>query len=68
MKNKNYSSFEEIALDLKLLSLERKISIEELKGLKYDIQEDLHEFSWLKTGLRLFKNFGGILLIKKIFK
>lgn len=68
MKNRDYTSFEEIELDLKLLSLERKISIEELKSLKYDIREDLQEFSWLRTGLKLFKNFGGILLIKKIFK
>ena len=33
MRNKNYTSFEEIELDLKLLSLERKIAVEELKGL-----------------------------------
>ncbi|WP_047418374.1 hypothetical protein [Cellulophaga sp. Hel_I_12] len=68
MRNKNYSSFEEIDYDLKLLNLERKISIEELKGLKYDLQENLSPYSWLKTGLRLFGNFGKIMLLKKLFK
>lgn len=67
MKNKNYSSFEEIELDLKLLDLERKISLEELKSLKYDFQEELRPYHWLKTGLKLVGNFGGILLLKKIF-
>lgn len=68
MRNKNYTSFEEIELDLKLLSLERKISAEELKGLKYEFQDELKPYSWLKTGLKLFGNFGGLLLLKKLFK
>tara|TARA_R110002012_G_scaffold263456_1_gene446263 strand:+ start:97294 stop:97500 length:207 start_codon:yes stop_codon:yes gene_type:complete len=68
MRNKNYTSFEEIDYDLKLLNLERKISIEELKSLKYNLQEDLSPYSWLKTGLRLFGNFGKIVLLKKLFK
>ena len=67
MRNKNYSSFEEIDYDLKLLNLERKISIEELKGLKYDLQEDLSPYTWLRTGLRLFGKFGKIMLLKKLF-
>jgi hypothetical protein len=68
MRNKNYTSFEEIDYDLKLLNLERKISIEELKGLKYNLREDLSPYSWLRTGLRLFGNFGKIMLLKKLFK
>lgn len=68
MKNKNYSSFEEIELDLKLLNLERQINLEELKGIKYDFEEDLRPYNWFKTGFKLFKSFGSILLIKKIFK
>jgi len=68
MSHKIYTSFEEIELDLKLLSLENKINIEELKSLKYEFQDELSNYSWLKTGLQLFGNFGGLLMLRKLFK
>jgi hypothetical protein len=68
MSHKIYTSFEEIELDLKLLSLENKINIEELKSLKYKFQDELSNYSWLKTGLQLFGNFGGLLMLRKLFK
>ncbi|ADV49125.1 hypothetical protein I2486_09135 [Cellulophaga sp. E16_2] len=68
MRNKNYTSFEEIELDLKLLSLERKIAIEELKGLKLKVQEDLSPLNWLQTGIKMAKKFGTLLLVKKLLK
>ncbi|WP_158975310.1 DUF6327 family protein [Cellulophaga sp. L1A9] len=68
MRNKNYTSFEEIELDLKLLSLERKIAIEELKGLKHKVQEDLSPLNWLQTGYNIAKKFSTLLLVKKILK
>ena len=68
MRNKNYTSFEEIELELKLLSLERKIAIEELKGLKLKVQEDLSPLNWLQTGIKMAKKFGTLLLVKKLLK
>jgi hypothetical protein len=68
MSHKIYTSFEEIELDLKLLSLENKINVEELKSLKYEFQDELRDYGWLKTGLQLFGNFGGLLMLRKLFK
>lgn len=68
MRNKNYTSFEEIELNLKLLSLERKIAIEELKGLKHKVQEDLSPLNWVQTGFKMARKFSTLLLVKKLFK
>tara|TARA_R110000868_G_scaffold28633_2_gene107191 strand:+ start:50174 stop:50380 length:207 start_codon:yes stop_codon:yes gene_type:complete len=68
MNNKNYTSFEEIELDLKLLTLERKIAIEELKSLKHKIQEDLQPLHWVQSGFKIAGKLSTIMLLKKIFK
>tara|TARA_R110000796_G_scaffold37722_4_gene95240 strand:- start:138922 stop:139128 length:207 start_codon:yes stop_codon:yes gene_type:complete len=68
MKNKNYNSFEEIELDLKLLSLERKIAVEELKSLKHKVQEDLQPIHWIQSGFKMAGKLSTIMLLKKIFK
>ena len=65
---KAYQSFEEINRDLRQLSLERQIALEELKMVKYDFEESLKPLSIVKTVLSAFGKFGTLMLIKKIFK
>ncbi|UOB16720.1 hypothetical protein [Abyssalbus ytuae] len=65
---KTYSSFDEIKYELKRLNLERQISLEEIKSLKLELQEDLSPYHWIKTGYKAISKFGTILLLKKIFK
>lgn len=64
----NYKTFEEIELDLKRLSLERQIAIEELKGLKGEIKEDLKPSVWLQTIWKYAYKYGAIMLLKKIIR
>jgi len=68
MRHKNYTSFEEIEHDLKLLSLERKIAVEELKGLKHKIQEDLQPIHWIQSGFKIAGKLSTLMLLKKLFK
>ena len=68
MKNKNYQSFEEIEMDLKLLSLQRQIAVEELNGLKNQFQDDLQPLNWIKSVFQIARKFSTLLLLKKIFK
>ena len=63
-----YSNFEEIDQDLKRLSLEREIALEELKGLKHDVKEDLSAPKWLGTVTSFAKKYGMLYLLKKIFR
>lgn len=65
---KSYKSFHEIDLDLKRLNLERKIALEEMKGLKYELHEIMKPYHWIQTGLGAIKRIGIIYLIRKIFK
>ncbi len=65
---KSYKSFHEIDLDLKRLNLERKIALEEMKGLKYELQEIIKPYHWIQTGLGALKRIGIIYFIRKIFK
>jgi hypothetical protein len=64
----NYKAFEEIELDLKRLSLERQIAIEEFKGVKGEIKEDLKTSVLLKTIWKYANKYGAIMLIKKIIR
>ena len=68
MKNKKYQSFEEIEMDLKLLSLQRQIAVEELSSLKYQFQEDLQPLNWIQSGFKIAKKFSTLMILKKIFK
>lgn len=65
---KNYKSFQEIELDLKRLHLERKIALEEIKGLKYELQDIFKPYYWIQTGLGALKRMGVIYLIRRIVK
>ncbi|TLF47067.1 hypothetical protein [Maribacter aurantiacus] len=63
-----YNNFDEIEFDLQRLNLERQIAIEELKGLKQEVKEDLNPYNWLSTAISLIKKYGILYLIKKILK
>lgn len=63
-----YNSLEEIELDLKRLSLERKIALEELKLSKEEIKERLSYPNWINTIFKTASKYGFYLLIKKFLK
>jgi len=63
-----YNTFEDIEFDLKRLSLERKIAVEELKGIKGEIKDDLAAPMWLRTAFKYGSKFGSIMLLKKILR
>ncbi|TPN84441.1 DUF6327 family protein [Aquimarina algicola] len=65
---KTYSSFKEIERDLQALNLQRKISFEEIKVLKYELKEDLQPYQWLSTIMNLIKKYGVLYLLKRLFK
>ncbi|WBU88394.1 hypothetical protein [Cellulophaga omnivescoria] len=63
-----YTSFKQIELDLKRLSLERQILVEELKAQKHQVAEDLKPYNWFGWAYKLARKYGALLVIKKIFK
>ncbi|RRQ50640.1 hypothetical protein DZC72_08945 [Maribacter algicola] len=63
-----YKNFDEIEFDLQRLDLERQIAMEELKGLKQEVKEDLSPYNWLSTAISVVKKYGILYLIKKILK
>jgi hypothetical protein len=65
---KAYKSFEEINRDLRQLSLERQIALEELKMVKNDFEESLRPLTLVRNALAVFGKFGTLMFIKKIFK
>ncbi|SDR71013.1 hypothetical protein SAMN05216503_0547 [Polaribacter sp. KT25b] len=65
---KAYKSFEEINRDLKQLSLERQIALEELKMVKNDFEESLKPLSIARNVLTAIGKFGTLMFIKKIIK
>ncbi|RKR08019.1 hypothetical protein CLV91_2785 [Maribacter vaceletii] len=65
---KSYTTFKSISLDLKRLKLERQIALEEIKGIKQDVQQDLQPYNWINTTLSVAKKYGFLYLIKKIIK
>ena len=65
---KTYKDAASVERDLKILDLERKIALEEIKHLKEDYIEDLRPINWLSSGLKYAGNFAGMMIIKKIFK
>lgn len=64
----SYNSFEEIKFDLKRLHLERQIALEQMKGLKHEVDEDLAPYQWMQTVLNVAKKFGTLYFIKKIIR
>lgn len=65
---RTYESFDDIKKDLKRLNLQRQIAYEELKGLKYDVQEDFSSNNWVQTAFGAVKKFGILYLIRKILR
>lgn len=65
---KLYRSFDEIDRELKKLSLERQIAIEELKGVKSDFEQTLKPINMLTSAFQFVSKYGILLLIKKIFR
>lgn len=65
---KNYSSFDEIELDLKRLSLERQIALENLKGVHLHVKEELQPPNWLNLLISIGKKYGAYYFMRKILK
>ncbi len=65
---KTYNSFEDIELDLKRLSLERQIGIEQMKAVKNEFAEDLKPLNWVSTAVKVAGKYGLFVLLKKMFK
>lgn len=65
---KQYKTFDEIEYDLKRLTLERQIALEELKGIKGEVKENLKPYNWLQTVIKYLTKYGSFLLLKKIVK
>ncbi|MGB2759329.1 MULTISPECIES: hypothetical protein [Maribacter] len=63
-----YKNFDEIEFNLKRLKLERQIALEELKGLKQDVQEDLSPYNWVSTAFSAAKKFGMLYIMRKVVK
>ncbi|APQ17265.1 hypothetical protein A9200_07705 [Maribacter hydrothermalis] len=63
-----YKNFDEIEFNLKRLKLEREIALEELKGLKHDVQQDLSPYNWMSSAFSAAKKYGMLYLIRKILK
>lgn len=63
-----YKNFKQIEYDLKRLSLERQIAMEEIIGLKGDIADDLSPYNWISTAFSAVKKFGVLYMVKKIIK
>ena len=65
---KQYSSFEEIEYDLKRLDLKREIALEEMKGIKNEVHEELSPYNWIKTAYKILGKVGTVLIVRKIFR
>lgn len=63
-----YKNLNEVEYDLKRLNLERQIALEQIKGIKNDVKEDLSPYSWLSTVFSAVKKFGVLYLVKKIIR
>ena len=49
---KIYKNTESIERDLRILDLERKIALEEIKTLKQDYQENLNPMNWIPSSFK----------------
>ncbi|TYA53803.1 DUF6327 family protein [Formosa maritima] len=65
---KQYQSFEDIETDLKRLSLERKIALEEMKLLKSEFQDNLKPSNWFSSVLSIAGKYGLYALLKKFLR
>ncbi|TMM32326.1 hypothetical protein FDT66_02340 [Polaribacter aestuariivivens] len=65
---KKYTNFSDIERDLKMLSLERQIALEELKIVKSDFVNQLKPLTMVGNFLKFASKYGLLILVKKIFK
>lgn len=65
---KTYKSFDEIDYELNRISLERQIAWEEIKGIKYDFQEDMKPLNWVGTGIKAAGKYGFLFLLKRLIR
>ncbi|TNJ45397.1 hypothetical protein KFZ70_06190 [Tamlana fucoidanivorans] len=65
---KIYHNLESVERDLKILNLERKIALEELKHLKKDYEDSVKLPQWLQTGVELGSKLSTFLFLRKLFK
>lgn len=65
---KTYKDAQSVEQELKILDLERKIALEEIKLLKEDYKQDLQPINWMHSGLKYAGKFAGMMLLKKILK
>lgn len=65
MKN-NYNNLKEVKRDLKILRLERDISLAELEGLKSEVQNEFTPNNMLMYAIEGVKKYGIFFLIKKL--
>tara|TARA_R100001086_G_scaffold203043_1_gene119139 strand:+ start:355 stop:549 length:195 start_codon:yes stop_codon:yes gene_type:complete len=63
-----YKNFEEVEFHVKRLKLEREIALEELKGIKNDVKQDLSPYNWVSTAISAAKKFGMLYLVRKVVK
>lgn len=65
---KKYQSFKQIEEDLRRLSLQRQITIEELKYDKHLFEESLKPLSLLTGVLKFVGKYGVMVLIRRMFR
>jgi len=63
-----YKNFEEVEFHLKCLKLEREIALEELKGIKNDVKQDLSPYNWVSTAISAVRKYGMLYLVRKVVK
>ncbi len=65
---KQYQSFEDIEQDLKRLSLERSIALEQIKLSKNNFTSNLKQKNWFSLVLDLARKYGFYILLKRLIK
>lgn len=65
---KTYENFNQIEKDLKRISLEKQIALEELKLVKSDFQDSLKPLNILSGFVKFASKYGALVLLKKIFR
>lgn len=65
---KTYKTLDDIDYDLKRLTLERNIALEEVKGAKGQFVESLQPAQWMLTGIKILGKVGVMMFVKKLFR
>ncbi|MBQ0767963.1 MAG: hypothetical protein KBT58_01630 [Bizionia sp.] len=65
---KTYKTLDDIDFDLKRLTLERNIALEEIKGAKGEFIESLQPAQWMQTGAKILGKVGVMMFVKKLFR